>query len=294
MIPTQLRQTHPFVTTTRRAAQGVKPRDDGRLEIGPRPGIAHLVVSREQLRRALLVLHAVFNEAERRGHGIAASEKRGYGDRPGVAVVIRGHSYAIEISEMVDRVPLTKAEIEEWERKYNVHRFAWKKEPRRPQTRGVANGRLRVSLPSRWHGARCNWTEGPRGGLEEKLSELFAELERRADEDDERAAEAARREVERRRAEEERYEREQRRRIEDARLSRLRRGIDHWRLAQETREYVAALRDRLPELEPAERERIAAWCDWAEAWARDADPVANPRRIHGLDDERDRFYLPPR
>jgi hypothetical protein len=292
-IPSTLRGAHPFVRATRDAARGAKQRDDGRIEIGPRRGIAHLVVSRGELPRALLVLQAVFNEAKRRGYEIGASDKSGYGDRAGVAVVVRGHLYAIEITEMVDRVPLTEMEIEEWERQ-NARRFAWEREPKRPQTRGVANGKLRVSLPSRWHGARSNWTEGPRSGFGEKLNELLAEVERRADEDDERAAAAARRDEERRREEQERYEREQRRRIEDARVTRLRAGIERWRLAQETREYVAALRDRLPELDVVDRERISAWCDWAEAWAEGADPVANPRQIHGLDDERDRFYVAAR
>jgi hypothetical protein len=293
-VPSALRRPHPYVTATRKSATGLRARDDGRLEIGPKSGVAHLLVSREQLHRALLVLQAVFTEARRCGYEIAASDKSGYGDRAGVAVVIRGHAYTIEISETVDRVPLTEAEINEWEQKYNVRRFAWGKEPKRPQTRGVANGKLRVSLPSRWHGARSNWTEGPRGGLDKKLPELFAELERRAAEDDERAAEAARREVERQREEEKRHERELRLRIENARLARLRGGIEQWRLAQETREYVAALRDRLPDLEPAERERITAWCAWAEQWAQTADPVANTYRVHGLDDERDRYYVSPR
>src|SRR5690242_6978461 len=96
-IPSALRGAHPSVRATRDAARGLKQRDDGRIEIGPSPGIGHLVVSRGELTRALLVLQAVFNEAKRRGYEIAASNKSGYGDRPGVAVVVRGHSYPIEI-----------------------------------------------------------------------------------------------------------------------------------------------------------------------------------------------------
>jgi hypothetical protein len=253
-----------------------------------------LIVSREQLRRALLVLHAIVREAERRGHEVAAVNKSGYGDRPGIGVVIRGHAYQIEITEATDRVPLTQAEIAEWERRDNRHRFDWESKPKRPATKGVPNGRLRASLPTRWHGARCNWTEGPRGGLDVKLSQLFEELDRRADEDDRRAEERARRDAELRRQQEERLERELRARIERARVDRLRGEIDTWHLARAAREYVTVVRARLQELGSEDEERVGQWCDWIERWSRLADPTLNLQRIRGLDDERDRLYSPGR
>jgi hypothetical protein len=101
---------------------------------------------------------------------------------------------------MTDRIPLTEAELERWERE-NKWRLSW---VRRPTHRSVAHGRLKLSLPSRYDGARCNWTEGPRGALEAKLGSFFAELERRAVDDLRRDEERARRAEERRRAEEER------------------------------------------------------------------------------------------
>jgi hypothetical protein len=56
-----------------------------------------------------------------------------------------------------------------------------------------------------------------------------------------------------------------------------------------TDDYGAALRQRLNDLSVEDRERIAAWCDWAEQWAERTDPVANVSRIRGLDDERDQL-----
>ncbi len=293
-IPTELRRPHPLVTATQQAASGLKPRDDGRLEIGSKKGIAHLVVSREHLRRALLVLQAIAAEAVRRGHTLRAVDKSDYGERAGVAVVVGGHEYTVEIQEITDRVPLTDAERAEWERTNNRHRFEWEKEATPPKSKGVPNGRLRISLPSRWGGARCNWGEGPRASLEEQLVLLFAEIERRAEEDDQRAEERLREQAERQRQQVARQEREQLERIEKARLSRLRTEIDVWRLAAEARDYVAALRVRLPELAEADRQRIAAWCDWADAWSARADPIVATDKIRGLDDERDRFFTPPR
>ena len=66
----------------------------------------------------------------------------------------------IEIEEITDRVPLTDAELAQWERTNNRHRYEWEREAKPLKTKGVANGRLRVCLPSRWSGARGNWSEG--------------------------------------------------------------------------------------------------------------------------------------
>lgn len=130
---------------------------------------------------------------------------------------------------------------------------------------------------------RANWTEGPRGPLEGKLASVFAELKRRADEDDRRDAERRAREEEHRRGAEDRAERERLARIEQARVERLREEVGAWRLAEGVREYVEVLRDRLPELGEEDANRVAAWCDWAEAWAKRTDPTANVATIVGLD-----------
>lgn len=292
-IPTQLRKPHRFVTATERAATGVKPEADGRLHIA-REGVVTLTVSRTQLRRALLHLQGLFFAAEARGFEIRAVDKL-YDTKAGVAIVVRTHNYPIQLVELTDRVALTDEELARW-RRDNERRFAWEKsEP--PTHKAVANGKLRLSLPSHGDGARCNWTEGPRGTLAEKLTTFFPELERRADEDDRRDEERRRWQEERQRQEQERAERELRARIEQARVGRLEEELSLHRLAAEAREYVAALRARLErdrEVEHDERERVGAWCDWVEAWCKRADPTLNLKRIRGLDDERDRFYTPPR
>jgi hypothetical protein len=250
------------------------------------------VVSREQLHRSLLILQGLFVEAERRGFDVQAVDKSGYDARAGVAIVVREHPYAVEITEQTDRVPLTAAEIEQWHREHR-HRFSWESsEP--PTHRSVANGKLRLSLPSHGDGLRRNWSEGQRGALPERLRSFFPQLERRADEDDRRAEEWARREEELRRAEEERLERELRARIEKSRVERLAGEIDAWRLASDARTYIGLLRRCLGELDEADRARIAEWCDWTEAWAERSDPTLNTTLVRGFDDERDRFHTPPR
>jgi hypothetical protein len=291
-ISVELRRPHPFITATRQAASGLRPLEDGRVSVGGKQGVIWMTVTREQLRRALLVAQAIFKEAERRGYSVEAIKKNSYGHHAGVAVVIRGHAYAIEITELQDKVPMTPDELTEWDRQEAAkHYYEWQKKPERPTTKKVPNGYLRISLPSSYNGARNNFSEGPRGAIERRLPTLFEELERRAEADDRQAEEWRRREEERRIQEAQQAERERLQRVESARVERLKNGIASWRLAQETREYVAALRERLPDLSPEDVARISEWCDWAADWAERIDPVANVTRIRGLDDERDQLHF---
>lgn len=72
-------------------------------------------------------------------------------------------------------------------------------------------------------------------------------------------------------------------RIEKARAQRLADEVEAWRLTSNARSYVAALRERLPDLEAAERDRIAAWCEWAVSWTNRSDPLLI--RLKFLDDD---------
>jgi hypothetical protein len=278
-VPAALRRPAAFIRATDNAAKGLKPDESGRLDIGRRAGVVYLHVSREQLRRALLIAHALITEAGRRGWDVRPVEK-GYSHRAGCAIVIRGHSYPFEIVEMTDRRPLDERELERW-RRDNRYRLSYRPDLEPPQAH-VPNGRLRLSLPD-YRVKRANWTEGPRGPLEAKLASVFVELERRADEDDRRDAERRAREEEYRRAAEERAERERLARIEQARVDRLREEVNAWRLARDARVYLEELRERLSDLETEERRRVAVWCDWVEAWCERTDPIANAARLAGAD-----------
>lgn len=238
----------------------------------------------------MLILQGTFDEAERRGYEICSTEKR-YGTSAGAGIAIRGHAYPIEMSEMTDRVPLTEVERERWRRE-NRWRLRMNDGRGEPEYKHLANGRLKLTAPH-WGGGRSNWTEGPRGALETKLASLLEELERRADEDDERARERERQAEAHRLAAEERRERERLEQIHEARVTRLTAEISDWRRAHDIREYVAALRKRLPELEPDDRERVAQWCTWAEQLSQRSDPTLDPSRIVGFDDEHDGEEIPP-
>src|SRR5262249_52982848 len=152
----QLRKPHPLVETTREFYLGVRPDEDGRMRPGPREGVAHLIVSKPALRRALLYLQAIFIDAERRGWEVAPS--RGY--EMGVAIEIGGHSYPVAMHELHDRVPVTEADIARW-RKKKEWQLRWNHDLRPPELKSVPNGFLRLESPS-LHGGRSSWSEGPR------------------------------------------------------------------------------------------------------------------------------------
>jgi len=52
----------------------------------------------------LLLLQAVFGEAQRRGYGVVPTKHESYGPPAGVAIDLRGHRYAVEVTELTDRV----------------------------------------------------------------------------------------------------------------------------------------------------------------------------------------------
>jgi hypothetical protein len=94
--PTTLRRLHPCVSATSRSVGRARRLDDGRLEIGGRPGVVRLVVSRARVRSALLLLQGIFRKAERRGWSVLAVEHERYVSAPGVAIQVREHRYPIE------------------------------------------------------------------------------------------------------------------------------------------------------------------------------------------------------
>jgi hypothetical protein len=193
------------VTATRRAVAGAERRDDGRLDIGRRPGVAHLVVSRAQVHPALLLLQGIFREAEQRGWRIVSVERERYGSAAGVAIQVREHRYPIEIVELTDRVPLVGEERDQWLARER-RRYSWRPEPEPPTHVREPNGYLRLVLAERYRSGRSSWSAGPRGGLESKLPSFFAELDRRAEEDDRRDEEHRRRQEEQRQHEAQRLD----------------------------------------------------------------------------------------
>lgn len=280
VIPSQLRRPHPVVVRTREWYADVRPDEDGRMRPRPVAGVARLIVSKKGLRRALLVLQAVFAEAERRGWSVEPDSW----SPPGVAIEVRGHSYAVSVHELHERVPMTAADVESWRREHEW-RLRWNPETKVPTQRSVPNGFMKLSLPSTWQGDRSSWSEGPRGPLDRKLPQFFAELERRAAADDVRAEQRRRAEEQRQRELALRRERDRLQAIEAERAERLLGEVERWRRSADVRAYVAALHAGLDQMDLQTRNRVLAWCAWASRWADENDPVLAPAAVAGLETE---------
>ncbi|HZO36729.1 MAG TPA: hypothetical protein VFB41_07630 [Solirubrobacteraceae bacterium] len=282
-VPTDLRGAHPIVRATFAAAAGEKAWDDGRIVIGPAAGVIYSVATRALLRRGLLVVQALLAEAERHGWEISGIDKD-YSGRAGAGILIRGHTYRVELHELTETVDFTPAEIEAWRGKAWSFEDRTNKLPPAQDKKRQATGRLGLLLPNGYGGGRVTWNEGPRGALETKLASIIESLAARADADDARAIEAARAAEQRRQTEAARAAHERQRRIENARLERLLAEVQAWRSAQDVRAYISALRADLDEMAYDDRRRVEPWCDWAEEWSSRVDPTSSPGLIRGLSD----------
>ena len=288
-VPTNLRGAHRLVLATRDAASGLRADIDGRLRIGPKPGAAHVVVSRPLLRRALLVLHGLTHEAIRHGWDVVPYSEPRHRERPGIAIRIREHCYPVEVHEPTETIPFMTEEIAACRNRERM----WDGEDRAdhlppPQfERARPTGRLCLLLPNGRRGGRASWSDGSRGPVERKLASVLRTLAARSSADEQMSIERARRNEELRRDLQAREERARRARIEDARVERLLAEVRAWRRSADIRGYIAALEQQLLTLEGDERAVIADWTTWARDWAARSDPVRRTSMIVGIDDERD-------
>lgn len=142
---------------------------------------------------------------------ITEAERRGYGvhldDRTGdprLCITVKGHPFAVSIREK--------------------------------------DGVLRVVLPSEYAGRRL-WSDGIRAAVEDKLGDVLANIEARAEDAEQHQLERERREEERQRAWEQEMERARERFAEDQRAASIRDQVAAWRFADEIRSFCSAARD---------------------------------------------------
>jgi hypothetical protein len=238
---------------------------------------ARLIVSAEQLDRALRIMQALLTHAERRGYTVRPSRS---GERPaGARIVAGGREYRPSLVEKCRRRRLTEVEREHY-RSSDSGRW-YLGDP--PKTIDTPTGQLRLRIPGP-SGLRGEWADGPRGPLEAKLATALEAIERYIAADDEVEMQ---RELQRRQWEVyEEYRRLQREQREQQRrrAESLHQQADAWARARLSGEYIAALKTRLPLMSPENQVRVQAWTKWAEDHLRGSDPVTNPELIRSLDD----------
>lgn len=207
------------------------------------------------LPRVLMILQAIADETERRGYDLIVDSKRG---QHGLSIDADGFRYELRIKETneyrIDEHPSTHG---------NWHR-------RRDR---VPSGRLQLSLGR--YGR--TWTDGKRAKLEDRLGEVFADLETKV------AAYRARR------ARQEREQAERRARWEKA-MTAARDSFTYvyrrdyilgqhnaWRLADSLRQFCTVIDPAFTAVDPEPWQRAGkTWTAWLMRYAESIDPARMP------------------
>jgi hypothetical protein len=270
-------------------------------------------VSKAQLQRAVLLVHAIAIEAERRGWSAkvpeAGTDRAGRvawsGSRDGHFVLdAQGHSFVLRMRE---KGVQTRGPWEEEVHNYrNVSRDSYfyrdRELPSGPYD-AKATGQLDLELDRHWSlkGRQARWGDRQNWRLEARLSHLFREIEERIIELErigeerrlaaERAAENARREAEERERTWQALMREAEvRAADDRRLAHLRRQADAWEEADRLRRYCCAM-----EKAYGDHPDTGAWIEWVRNHAATLDPLreapTEPDPVESTPEELQR-YLP--
>ncbi|MFY9910225.1 MAG: hypothetical protein WAK56_10300 [Candidatus Sulfotelmatobacter sp.] len=271
-IPKSL--SHPLALRTEKLLASGKE-NERKLSV-PKSGTAsHLLVSRQQLPRALAILNALFLALEGKGHTVSWPKEEG----GTLTVNVEGEAVVFSLNEAVDGVrhALTPAE----------QKHPWSA----PKWDYTLTGRLRLSinnLPYASGPIRCSWADGRVQILENCLGDFVvavkvvsAAIKKNRLESEESA----------RRREEERKRREEQRKLaeEHKRKTEFVNGLmENWEAAQRVRAFIKAMKECAAQLElsDAEKRDIQEVLDWSDEYAASLDPLSD------LPDSIDEFVHP--
>lgn len=235
-------------------------------------------VSRSQLQRAVVLVHLIALEAERRGWSVSSI-------CGGLKIAAEGHDFNLDIQEKGVK---TRGQWEEEVQRYRTvprdsYFYRDREIPSGPYDAGATgelNLQLRVEQPWIFRGRQSRWGDRTSWKLEERLSHVFREIEERVIKADRVAEEervaAEKRAEEARRAAEERerqwhslMEQAKKRLVESQRATVLRSQEQAWREAERLREYCDAM-----EVAHGKHPESAEWIAWARDFASRLDPLS--------------------
>lgn len=261
-VPERLDEPHPVVAALR-----------------DRPQL--LSVSAASRPRALRLVQVLVSEAARRGHEPVVHRTAG----EGFWISIGEDSFQLLMSEG-RRVETRLPTEEELAAKTT---YSWQRV--QPRTTEEHSGQLVLELPRDYSfsGRRSRWGDGKRWRLDDKLGELLAELEARAELARAKRAADERVEADRRAAEARAMVRARRRFVEHHRDKELMRQVDGWEKARRIREYCAVVEKTIAEADPGEQATAAVtWVRWACEYADSLDPLSGPALPEGPPDREPR------
>lgn len=247
-------------------------KENDRNLIVPNPGKPpYLLVSRQQLPRALRILNALFQALENEGHTVSWLPD----ESAALMVNVEGESVAFSLRELIKRVPhvLTRAEKRDphWARRWDHER----------------TGRLCLSidnLPYASESMRVSWTDAKIQTLENCLGDFLLRI---------RDASGAIKWNRLDREECDRHSQKVLNRLEVwQRLARERKRkaqvigkfIERWEEAQRVRRFIKAVSERIVQFELSDEKRrdVQQLLDWSTEYAASLDPLSD---LPGLIDE---------
>jgi len=286
-VSDSLRGAHTLVARSLHTLEFAEKDQYGLLQV-PAGGCLDVLVSKNSLRRALLIMDALIKAFEARGYKVMVAGK----DVEGTVVELMETRVSIGISEIL--VP-KKEEVNEAGNIKGRYEFQHSKF----QSKTVPSGDLRLEIEphvgyySRGHGQRRKWTDGQRGRIESYLNQFVAGIINVATAKRETELEHERWERERQEEEKQRKEREMLRAAmwekiqkEQTKCEKLRSDAAAWEESRQIRTYIEAVKQNAlaQNKDIGKESELGKWIAWAQKQADRIDPLKeSPPSI--LDDE---------
>ena len=293
LVPESFRGAHVLVAQSLHALEFSKKDQYGRLQV-PAAGCLDVLVSKNSLRRALLIMAALIKTFETRGYKVKVAGK----DVETTFVELMKTQVPFGISE---RLEAKQEEVDDNSDLKGRYEFRHSKY----QSKTVPSGELileidpRRSCYYRADGLRRKWSDGQRGRIESYLDQFVAGVIKVATAKREAELEQERREQKLREEERQCREREQVRAAmwtkiekERAKVDKLQADAAAWEESRQLRAYLEAVRqDALARGKDVNKEgKLGHWLAWAHKQADRLDLLKeSPPSI--LDDEEK--YRPP-
>lgn len=266
VVPDVLDHPSRFIRATRAAlTRKQAPTSEGRVSAWGE-GTLNIIVTREQIDRAVRIMQAVLAACETRDFDVSLGETSEYDRRSSTLVKVHGETVPIRLMEQVRREERKQGKSNRpGEYEWSYPRYEW-----------FGTGRLSLMIDERSaSGYRKSWTDGKTQRVEDCLNDFMVGLVEATVV--KRAERTERAERERQRAEERERERvaalaEDR---ENRRRKQLETDADYWTRARGIREFANAAEEtaRVRASDGLIPTVIVDWLAWARAVADEIDPL---------------------
>lgn len=258
-VENDFRKAHGLIRMSRTQLEGMTPDRYGRVGPGWREKCVNILTTKQNLRRALLILDAVFRGLEAKGHKAEV-----VGDRNQFETGIKVGDEFVRI-KIMEKTTQKERELSKEEKRTS---YLWDRYIYEP------TGILTFSIEEFCISTQKSWTDSVRGKLETLLGQIVEGIVIAGEKL--RLRRIEQQEEQRRCAEEERKAMELRRlwEQEKGRRQALEQHADFWEKADRLRAFVGACEARMANRGDLGNDSLALrWLEWARRYADEIDPL---------------------